>query len=674
MFDRTRAVAAAAVAGVMMLAVLGSASARPVTTASGAFWIASFDHKLLQADRDALQARGLDVVDYVPSNSYLVWGTMGSATAADRLAGVSTAPLAASRKVHASLIGVRGIVRVDISAHRSALPALRASVASLGTILGTDEALSSGPVASVVASVPASAVAGLAARPDVMFVGPASTGLHAEDEATTQIQAGNINGSNRPVPGYAAWLAQEGLDGTGVIVSVVDTGIDPLHPDLAGRITRIEYGNPAESERADTGGHGTHVAGIIGGAPTAQTALLEDPDGFAFGQGVAPKVSFINQNALGTFTGFDLKAELERFSRDAYRGGARIWNSSWHTGEGNRPGYLLSHRTMDVLTRDADVETAGSEEFLFVFSAGNAGASGPTAPHEAKNIIAVGASNSGRGAVAYGLSSDIDGIASFSSRGPAKDGRIFPTISAPGANVMSARSTAGTSCNTPDAAIYAICSGTSMAAPHVTGAAALIHQWWKNDHADDLPSPALVKALLVNSATDMGSKNIPNRDEGWGRVNLGSLFGDTAGLFQDQQTSLGAPGETAAQTVTVADATKPLKVTLAWSDAPGTAVGGDDGAAPEDPALVNDLDLVVEQLDAAGNVTKTFYGNNFTKGWSVAASAPDRLNNLENVYIEVPSPGEYRVTVVAANVPGDGVPFSGDETDQDFALVIRGGI
>ena len=96
---------------------------------------------------------------------------------------------------------------------------------------------------------------------------------------------------------------------------------------------------------------------------------------------------------------------------------------------------------------------------------------------------------------------------------------------------------------------------------------------------------------------------------------------------------------------------------LVWTDAPGHGLGGST------PAWNNDLDLVVE---ARG----TYLGNNFDiNGWSVTGGAADFHNNTEGVFLGPIPPGNLTVRVVASNINSDGLPNSGDSTDQDFALV-----
>jgi hypothetical protein len=209
--------------------------------------------------------------------------------------------------------------------------------------------------------------------------------------------------------------------------------------------------------------------------------------------------------------------------------------------------------------------------------------------------------------------------------------------------------------------LHATCSGTSMAAPHVTGAVALIHQWWRG-FSDDDPSPAMSKALLVNTATPLGRQPIPNNDEGWGRVDLGNLFAASAArVYVDEEVALTEIDEEFTITVTAADPTAPLKVSVVWTDAPG--------APGADPALVNDLDLEVSSEDGA-----TWRGNHFDDFWSVPGGQPDRLNNLENVFVEQAGDGRYTITIRAHNLPEPAIPEHPGEVNQDFALVVSNAI
>lgn len=653
----------------LLLVTVLAALALPLPTATSradeGVYVIRFADRITDASRSALESTGMVVLDYEPHDAYLAYGSAEEAVRAGHLPAVSTAtPVSIDRKLHPSLAERGGLVRVDVTAYGPAMPRVRAELAPLGRVLGSYDATADGRLAGIGLLVSASSIETIAADPAVLYVQPAGDRLVPEDEATTQIQAGNINASNRPLPGYADWLASKGLDGSGVKVTVVDTGIETYHPDVLGRVTRLQnYASAAEQN--DLYGHGTHVAGIVGGNPP--TGLLpRDPDGFVLGYGVAPAVEMLDINSVG-FTGAFPPSSFEGYTSSSWAWGSRMWNASWTTGGGAGAGYTSRARQMDELTRNAVFATPGMEEFLLVFSAGNSGGSGLTEPKEAKNIISVAASASGRG-LRWPLTTNIDTIASFSSRGPAKDGRIAPTLAAPGENVISARAPAAAglvlgAC-VPDtfSPLHTPCSGTSMAAPHVTGAAALVHQWWKRE-TGTAPSPAMVKALLVNGAKDIGSKNIPNRDEGWGRVHLGNVFAEMPDVHEDQGIVFGEPGGETPYIVEV-DGTVPFKVTVAWSDAP---------AAPgANPALVNDLDLVVERLDAEGNVLQTWLGNRFAGGQSALGGTRDTLNNLENVYLNAPEAGTYRVTIRAVNVPGDGIPENADATDQDYALVLRG--
>ena len=228
-------------------------------------------------------------------------------------------------------------------------------------------------------------------------------------------------------------------------------------------------------------------------------------------------------------------------------------------------------------------------------------------------------------------------------------------------------------------------SGTSMAAPAVAGALALIQDYFTNTlHA--APSPAVLKALLVNGARPVGNYNFVVTNginfQGWGQANVPTSvpYGLTnvpgaegSSFFLDQSpTNALATGMSQSWLVTVdtnsgADQ-QPLRVTLAWTDPPGNP-----SAAIK---LVNNLDLMV-----SNNVTgDVFFGNDFpygaiyTEAWDTnGPPTVDAVNNVENVYLETAEGGSYTVTVLGTSVNVNAVTAQSNNVVQDFALVISSG-
>lgn len=642
----------------MLLTLVGAMTpaAMARTPHEPGWYVVSFAHPITQADREALDALQAEAVMYRPANSYVAWFGEAARPDADRL-GARVRRLGAAEKV-------QGSVRWTSSDARSILVSaegLDRTLTTVGGLVDIAAAYTANPdrsLVNLIATVPEAMLGRIAAYPAVLSIGPAGDRIELLDEQTSQIVAGNVS-AGRPVAGYRAFLDGLGIDGSGVRLAIADSGIDDLHPDLSGRVAaRTDF--TVLPDVKDSDGHGTHVAGIAAGGGVSD--LERDPDGFRYGLGVAPNATLIDVGVLGILeetVGIDDFPPFEQATAFAVAHDAIGWNASWGSGDGDRVGYVENARTMDMLTRDADWTTPGAQPFTLVFAAGNSANAGPGAPTEAKNLIAVAASRSAR-------AGNIESIATFSSRGPTLDGRIGPTISAPGDTIVSTRATASVLCNTPPreaaplVALYATCSGTSMAAPHVAGSIALITQWWRQNHDGADPSPAMHKALLVNSATDMGAPNIPNGMEGWGRVNLRALFDPgTSRILEDQTIVFDEVGDLFTAQIVATDPTKPLKVTIAWSDAPG--------APGANPALVNDLDLTLTAADAS-----VYHGNRFSGGRSVAGGSTDRREVLENVFITNPS-GVYDLDVLASNLPGDGVPFTGDATDQDVALVVSNG-
>jgi subtilisin family serine protease len=253
-------------------------------------------------------------------------------------------------------------------------------------------------------------------------------------------------------------------------------------------------------------------------------------------------------------------------------------------------------------------------------------------------------------------------MAAFSSRGPTADGRLKPEVVAPGTNIVSARSKHPKADPNMSWGIYddhyLFLGGTSMATPLTSGAMAIVRQVLLQRMKVESVSSALLKATVANTAEDLfpgqfGSgvgqeqpTRRPNNHEGWGRVNLASLVDDAGLSFLDHRQGL-STGAAFEQSVVVRDISRPLKVTLAYTDAPASASAV--------RTLVNDLDLTV--VSPSG---KVFYPN--------GKSGPDSVNNMEQIDVLQPEAGTYRVMVKGTNVP------QGKGGSQPFALVTAAGI
>lgn len=630
----------------LLAAAIGPSSAGRATGTGSGWTVVSFRAPITSADREAIEAWTSAPLFYEHPNAYLAYlGSDARRAVQERASVRRVTALTASERL-APGVSADGLAAIIVA--RAGLTPQLAGSAVAGWSSEIDRSL-------VTLMVPGRLASTFANHPGVLSIGPGSVRTVALDEQSSQISAGNTSGG-KPVTGYRAFLDALGIDGSGVRIAIADSGIDDQHPDLAGRVVaRTDF--TALPDLRDTDGHGTHVAGIAAGGGVFAGA--NDPNGFHYGLGVAPGVDLVDVGIIGIIEETVLLDEFPPFEEAtsyAVDQGAVGWNASWGSGDGDRVGYVENARTMDQLVRDADWTTPGDQQFVLVFAAGNSGFAGPGAPTEAKNLIAVAASKSAR-------AGNIETIASFSSRGPAKDGRIGPTIAAPGDTIVSTRATASVLCNTPPreasplVVMYAACSGTSMAAPHVTGAVALIAQWWGQREGGRVPSPAMTKALLVNSAHDMGIRDIPNANEGWGRLNLKELFDPTLErVLLDQEDLFDEAGEVRNWQIEPVDPSLPMKASLVWSDAPG--------APNASPAIVNDLDLELIAPDLS-----VYRGNNFLGGRSVPGGGPDRLEVVENIFLDEPA-GTYQLRVVASNLPGDGVPSMGDGTDQDYALVL----
>jgi hypothetical protein len=381
-------------------------------------------------------------------------------------------------------------------------------------------------------------------------------------------------------------------------------------------------------------GHGTENGSIIMGYVANGTvggvnfnaAPHLDGSAFHFGLGVCPFVKLGSSVIFdpNSFT-FPIFANLES---EAYNAGSRVSSNSWGAAVGG--AYNVDSQSYDALVRDAQpagstFPTAGNQEYTIVFAAGNQGSAANTvgSPGTAKNIITAGASenvqpfggNDGCGVPDTGADHGFD-VIGFSSRGPCDDGRKKPDLMAPGTHVSgvvaqsSAVATGTGSANGcfngggvcggtggshffPSAGqqFYTASSGTSHSTPAIAGACALVRQFWLNTFATP-PSPAMTKAALMNSTTYMtgvsANDTLWSNSQGMGLMNVDRLFSTISGpvILRDEVAAdlFTASGQQRSFNGTIADNTKPFRVTLAWTDVPGPTSGN---------AFVNNLDLEV---------------------------------------------------------------------------------
>lgn len=610
---------------------------------------------------NSFRGMGMEVIQYVPNNAFIVYGEGADASRVAEHSRVRWVGSFKSEYKHAPEMSAQAKGATDL--YNIAV----FSRADLDTVAAEIANVSGG---NVFAKMPLNAsffnvirvemspdqIANIAGIADVARIDTYEF-PRAEDERAAHIVAGNYTSSTIiSGPGYNP-LTQFGFDGTNVTVAVADDGISvPGNGGFYLTTANTVDANLRGSTVGAGGGHGHINASIIAGA--APFGIL-DPTGHNYGMGVAPKAHIVNIPLLKAgYTGTDANHANDAVATPGPNGvNATISNNSWGFGL-NGNVYESLAATYDALARDASA-AASVDPLLFVFSAGNSGNSGLTRPKMAKNVIATASSKNLRTELSAGAN-DLDAMSSFSSRGLAADGRIKPDITAPGETIAGSRAGTCGSVTSCFDANHAWSSGTSHAAPQIAGVAALFTQYWKSTNAGVNPSIAMTKAAILQTGREMNgvgaTSSLPNRDEGWGRVNMKFMLNTGASMkYVDQTVNFLSPGDNIVYNGRIVDGTKPFRATLVWTDPAGVA----------DPALVNNLDLEVTVNGV------TYRGNVFSGGLSIVGGSLDNRNNVEQVWRNgdaTNSPVTVKITGAALN--GDGILGNGDTTDQHFALVL----
>ncbi|WP_426058670.1 S8 family serine peptidase [Hymenobacter sp. B1770] len=432
---------------------------------------------------------------------------------------------------------------------------------------------SASPHTLAVAGLRTDMLAQLAACPFVAFVDVADRQAYPERQLSNSDLSVNAIG--------AAQAHFPELTGRGLTVSVKELEFNPNDIDFKGRVL-----NPS-ALAGPASDHATDMATLIAGAGNSHPQ----------GRGVARRVRLASSNFARL---------LPDDGQQLAQAGVSVQNHSYGVAIENYYG---------VESQEYDRQVRQFPALLHVFSSGNSGtqtsAAGPYAGvagvanltgqfKMSKNTLAVGATDPS------GL------VGARSSRGPAYDGRVKPELVAYGE------------------------AGSSESAALVSGLSLLVQQAYRDQNSGTLPSAALVKAVLINSANDLGRPEV-DYVSGFGQADaLGAISTMLDRRFFSGTT---AQGTEQVFTLTVPFGQQQLKATLVWNDpeAPANAAR----------ALVNDLDLEMVSR-STGQRWRPWVLSSFAHADSLALPArrrPDHLNNIEQITLAVPAAGVYELRV-----------------------------
>ncbi|MBI1795444.1 MAG: S8 family serine peptidase [Candidatus Eisenbacteria bacterium] len=591
------------------------------------------------AARAAITAAGASVVSYIPDRTFLVRTPAGVTLRAggpiawigDYRPAYAISPALARDAAPEATIDVLLFADADLAAFATRVAGLGGAV-----LLTGDNGINR--IARV--RIARAAIAALAAADGVRWMEPHRDAVPANDRAQWAVQ-GDVP-DQRP-------LWDHGLHGEDQFVGITDTGIDMSHvmfddpttpstqfSELPGHRKVVAYRDGSNNPNVTFGDHvgcnfhGTHVACTITG----------NDDGFGAspldGIAKAAKIFFMDLSGPTLLNGVDPFPDLN----DLFQS---LWDGSG-SGTPHVACNAWSYPTDGAYTMSAmqvDQFAAAHRDFMILYANGDQGPSGHVgSPASAKDAVSVGAAGDGAE-----VATTLDPLGSI---GPTADGRIKPTLVAPGIDLLSAM-------NGP--ANYSTYSGSSAAVAAATGAALLIRQYvcdgWYPTGAPVLgnsfpPSAALLKAMMIAAATRPVAGHVaPDDAIGYGRIDAANVCffaGDTRRLMLVDEATPLAQGGSREFTITLARGERPLTAVLCWTDP-----AGDPAASVQ---LVNDLDLTLRRG------AEVYKGNVFAGGWSATGGTRDARNVEEVAALAAPGPGVWTLRVDATSVPSGTQSFA----------------
>jgi hypothetical protein len=625
-----------------------------VARPTGRLWIVQARGQLDQPFREALSRAGATPLRHVPDDAYVVSLAQDAVEAVRGLKvvrwvgpyhpayridpGVFSEPIEAGgqklpRKEPA------GFRRVRVYLFESSV-AVKTAVAEAVRAASGEMLFQSTHGFYLVVNVPRDQVAALARRDEVCAIERAFEGFEPQQFGPGEVYGGSkarvTMEQIRELCG-AEVLKKAGYEGLGVRVAFWDDNIRTDHIDLLTR-SPITFVGPRVRANAN---HGTAIAGILCGEGRG------DPKA----RGLLPLGSLVFASSLAGNEAADGYGLVEQFVHD--HGAALMSNSS-----GGRFGVppVTHYDGYAALLDDLVLR----HDLLFCSAIGNDGPGKGHAGSWAKNVLQVG------GVHPHGSVRREDHGPLACTTGPAADGRIKPDLVHLGFGVYTLYASGPRD--------YENFAGTSCATPLVAGHCGLMFEAWADGAfgtrplgkavADRKPHAATAKALMINSAYryPLGKEKsqLTRFQQGWGMPDLGRLYESRKKLFVVDQGIALRDHQAAEYRLRVAEGEPELRVTMAYSDPLGTIAST--------KALVNDLDLIVIAPDG-----KRYFGNHGLLEGNVSreGGAPDRVNNVENVLLDKPTPGVWRVVVAAHRIAWDEHPGTA-RRGQDFGLVVSG--
>lgn len=427
------------------------------------------------------------------------------------------------------------------------------------------------------------------------------------------------------------------LEGSGMMVGIWDESLVKNH---------AEFGERILSRQGDKFSvHATHVTGTILAAGLQANAKgmasLASATTWDFENDDAEMASLAKEDQSGLLFSNHSYGTVMGFYRDDEGKWQWAGNSAISASEDYRFGFYGSKsRTIDALAFNAPYYTivwAGGNDRSEVGDGshppdGNAGYDLLGADGVAKNNITVGAVQK---VTSYtGPSSVV--MSSFSSWGPADDGRIKPDLVGAGVSVFS------TSVTTAGADSYSTSGGTSMAAPNVTGSLMLLQELYRNLHGGNFMRAATLKALAIHTTKEAGINPGPDYSFGWGLLDVEAAA--KVLLSQDQQSVVVLENTLQNGGVFEFDfepqQNTKVTATMVWTDPPGTPPA--PALDPITPALVNDLDIKIFDAD---NNTVFPWKLNGSNPSAAATRGDNNVDNVEKIEFGNPQPRLYTLRV-----------------------------